>query len=135
MMRKRSARIVPGAKPRPSVGVETWPTLGEGETSRRASEGNAVGSCEGELAGAPHDEQNRARSGTSAAQLGHRIIVADCIPGQVAPLSLADHPSAIHSGLGIRIQVSRPNTLEARIVMTGTDVEKSSDVGHVMTLT
>ena len=73
-MRKRSARIVPGAKPRPSAGVETWPTLGEGDTSRRASEGNAVGNCEGELAGAPHDEQNLACSGTSAAQLAQRNI-------------------------------------------------------------
>jgi hypothetical protein len=77
MMRKRSASTAPGVKPRPSAGVETWPT--EGETSRRASEGSAVGD-EGELAGAPHDEQNRAASGTSAAQLGQRDIAADCIP-------------------------------------------------------
>jgi len=79
-MRKRSASIVPGAKPRPSAGVETWPT-GRGEGSRRASEGSAVGD-EGELAGAPHDEQNRAASGTSAAQLGQGDIAADCIPRQ-----------------------------------------------------
>ncbi|MGH9669073.1 MAG: hypothetical protein ACRD3A_03060 [Terriglobales bacterium] len=34
----------------------------------------AVGNCEGELAGAPHDEQKRAASATSAAQLGQRDI-------------------------------------------------------------
>lgn len=80
-MRKRSASTAPGAKPRPSAGVETWPT-GRGESSRRASEGSAVGD-DGELAGAPHDEQNRAASGTSAAQLGQGDIAADCIPRAV----------------------------------------------------
>ena len=48
--------------------------LGEGNRSRRASEAMAVGNCEGELDGAPHDEQKRASSRTSAAQLGHRTI-------------------------------------------------------------
>ena len=86
-MRKRSATIVPGAKPRPSAGVETWPTLGEGETSRRAPAGSAVGNREGELAGAPHDEQNRACSGTSAAQLGQRDIAR--IVSQVACVAQA----------------------------------------------
>ena len=80
-MRKRSATTVPGAKPRPSAAVEMWPTLGEGDLSRRASEAIAVGNREGELAGVPHDEQKRAASGTSAAQLGQRNIVADCIAG------------------------------------------------------
>ena len=73
-MRKRSATIVPGANPRPSATVEMWP-MGRGETSRRASEGSAVGNCDGELAGAPHDEQKRTFSGTSAAQLGQRNIL------------------------------------------------------------
>jgi hypothetical protein len=53
--------------------------MGRGETSRRASEGSAVGNCDGELAGAPHDEQKRTFSGTLAAQLGQRNMVADCI--------------------------------------------------------
>ncbi len=82
-MRKRSASTAPGAKPRPSAGLETWPT-GRGEISRRAAEGSAVGDCEGELAGAPHEEQNRAASSTSAAQLGQRDIAADCIPSPIA---------------------------------------------------
>jgi len=51
-----------------------FPTLGEGETGRRALPAMAVGNCEGELAGAPHDEQKRTFSGTSAAQLGQRNI-------------------------------------------------------------
>jgi hypothetical protein len=71
-MRKRSASIVPGAKPRPSGGVERW--LDGGETGRRGAVAMAVGACDGELAGAPHEEQKRAVSGTSAAQLGHRNI-------------------------------------------------------------
>jgi len=49
--------------------------------NRRAPAAIAVGNCDGELAGAPHDEQKRTFSGTSAAQLGHRIMVADCIAG------------------------------------------------------
>ena len=49
--------------------------------SRRAPAAIAVGNCDGELAGAPHDEQKRTFSGTSAAQLGQRTMVADCTPG------------------------------------------------------
>ena len=51
-----------------------FPTLGEGETGRRAPAAMAVGNCEGELAGAPHEEQKRTFSDTSAAQLGQRNI-------------------------------------------------------------
>ena len=83
MMRNRVASTTPGANPRTlSIGVTApaRPTATAREATQRAlaAEGAAVGNCETELAGVPHEAQNRADSGTSAAQPEQRNIGADC---------------------------------------------------------
>src|SRR5437870_531675 len=76
MIRKRSARIVPGAKPLPSSeGEEARLSDAPRRIAASTSEGVArrVGSCDKDPAGAPQAGQKRLASGSSAEHEEQRI--------------------------------------------------------------